>query len=164
MPQVAHVIQPILFQYIAEFTSWASGDAQLPRLQKHTTLTRDAITSIRTSKTSPQKPEGKGFVKRSAMLSCIFTYVVCHSYLAKPSQQWWKATLLRFFFNVETGLVVLASTYWLSPNTDTGLSTGMPIIWSLNQSLLTYSVTTVIAQNLLPNVLVSTPPWRFENQ
>jgi hypothetical protein len=71
---------------------------------------------------------------------------------------------LDFFFNVEPGAVVLASTDWLSTNTEAGSSTVIPIIRSLYLKPQIYSVACFIATNSLPNVLVSQDVCFFELQ
>ncbi len=71
---------------------------------------------------------------------------------------------LDFFFNVDPGVVVLASTDWLSPKTNAGSSTVMPIILSLYLKPRIYSVAYFIATNSLPNVLVSHEVCFFELQ
>ena len=109
-------------------------------------------------------PEGSGFVSKSATFSCVLIYAVLHSSRAQPSRTKWYAMALDFFFNVDAGAVVLASTDWLSPNTNAGSSTGIPIIQSLKQSPHTYSVVCFMATNSLPNVLVSHKVCFFEFQ
>jgi hypothetical protein len=62
--------------------------------------------------------------------------------------------VLDFFFKVDAGAVVLASTDWLSPKTNVGMLTVMPIIHSLYLKPRAYSIACFIATNSLPKVLV----------
>jgi hypothetical protein len=71
---------------------------------------------------------------------------------------------LDFFFSVEVGAVVFASTDWLSPNTKAGSSTVIPIILNLKRRPQTYSVACFIATNSLPNVLLLQELCFFELQ
>jgi hypothetical protein len=59
-----------------------------------------------------------------------------------------------FFFKVDAGAVILASTDWLSPKTNVGSLIVMPIIHSLYLKPRAYSVACFIATNSLPKVLV----------
>jgi hypothetical protein len=108
--------------------------------------------------------EGRGFVSKSATFSCVLIYAVCHSSLAHPSLTKWYAMAFDFFFSVEAGAVVFAKTDWLSPNTNAGLLTVIPIILNLKRRPQTYSVACFMATNSLPNVLVSQEPCFFELQ
>ena len=94
-------------------------------------------------------PEGRGLVNKSATLSCVLTHAFSHSSLAQPSLTWWNTKLWLFFFSVDAGSVVLASTDWLSRKTNAGSSNGMPIMQSLLWRPQTYSVATFIAQTQL---------------
>ncbi len=109
-------------------------------------------------------PEGKGFVSKLAMLSCVLMYAVHHSSLAHPSLTEWYAMALDFFFSVEAGAVVFARTNWVSPKTKAGSSTVIPIIRNLKQRPRTYSVACFMATNLFPKVLVSQEPCFLELQ
>ncbi len=107
-------------------------------------------------------PEGRGFVSKSAMLSCVWMYAVRHSSLAHPSLTKWYAMALDFFFSVEAGAVVFARTDWLSPKMNASSSTVIPIIRNSKQRPRTYSVACFMATNLLPKVLVSQEPCFLE--
>ena len=61
-------------------------------------------------------PPVNDFVSMLVGFKCVFIYAVCHSSLAVPSQTKWNAIEDDFFFNLELGLDVLQSKYWLSPS------------------------------------------------
>jgi hypothetical protein len=110
-------------------------------------------------------PEGRGFVSKSATLSCVLIYAVCHSSLAHPSLTKWYVMLLDFFFSVEAGAIVFARMDWLSPKMKSGSSTVIPIIHNLKRRPpRTYSVACFMATNWLPKVLVSQEPCFLELQ
>ena len=54
-------------------------------------------------------------VNISATFSCMLMYTVCHSLGALPSRTKWYAVDCVSLFSVNYGIVVLASTDWLSP-------------------------------------------------
>ena len=76
-------------------------------------------------------PEGRGLVIMSATFSWVLMYAVRNSSRSHPSCTKWNAIICVFVFNMDSGIVVLASTEWLSPNMKVGSSTGIPIILNL---------------------------------
>ena len=101
-------------------------------------------------------PEDIGLVNKSAMLSCVEIHAVTHSPRATPSRMRWYAIAAHFFFSVDPGFMVLASTDLLSPKIKAASSTGIPIIRNLYRNERTYSAASFIAVNSAPRLRWST--------
>ena len=84
--------------------------------------------------------------------------------MATASRTQWYAIALLFFFNVDSGAVVLQTTELLSQKTYDDSFTGTPSILNLYQNPRLASVTIFKAVNSEPKVLVSTEFCLFENQ
>ena len=94
----------------------------------------------------------------------VLMYTVPHLSHATTSLKKLYAIELLLFFKVESGIVVLQRTNWLSTYTDTGLLIGIPIIFNLYPRSRRYSQQIFIATNYLPNELVLTDVCFFDSQ
>ena len=107
---------------------------------------------------------GSALVIRLGGFASILMYAVLYSSHANPSLTNGYAIELLFFFKFESSIVVFQRNYWLSPYTNTGFLTGMPIILSFYLRPCRYTQQIFIATNSLPKKLVLTDVCFFDSQ